>query len=161
MAGRPSKPTALKLVEGNRGKRALNHQEPDPEYLQDLTAPATLPADAKGVWEQLAPQLARARVLTVIDVPALEMGCVAIAQYRRATREAGDRLVFMDGRELDAEGNVVGTGPSINPWTLLQSMSFKQAMAVLREFGATPAARSRVAINPQGELFSDPAARYF
>jgi P27 family predicted phage terminase small subunit len=100
-------------------------------------------------------------MLTVVDVPALEMGCVAIAQYRRATREAGGNLVIATAKEADSEGRPVETGGTLNPWLLVQSMAFKQAAAVLREFGATPAARSRVAVNPQGELFKDPAQSYF
>jgi P27 family predicted phage terminase small subunit len=158
----------LKLVEGNRGKRALNQQEPDPDYLQDLTPPAWLPDGAKVVWDQLAPQLTRSKLLTVVDVHALEMGCVAIANYRMATEQAGARLVInvaKDGGEIaqddDEPGATAARGGALNPWLIIQSMAYKQAMAVLREFGATPAARSRVAINPQGQLFSDPAANYF
>ena len=35
--GRPAKPTALHVVNGNPGKRALNDREPEPDLLQDLT----------------------------------------------------------------------------------------------------------------------------
>jgi P27 family predicted phage terminase small subunit len=167
-AGRPAKPSALKLVEGNRGKRAGNHHEPDPDYVEDLTPPEWLAPDVAEVWGQLAPQLRRARLLTTVDLHALEMGCVAIAMYRRATAEAA-RSSFViasakegQGAEYDEQDAPASpAGGSINPWLIVQSMAFKQAATILREFGATPAARSRVAINPQGSLFTDPAAAYF
>lgn len=85
MRGRPPKPTALKLVAGNPGKRPLNKQEPDPIYLQDLTAPTWLPPDAAGVWDEMAPMAAKNKLLTEVDVQAFAMGCVSIAQYRLAT----------------------------------------------------------------------------
>lgn len=159
---RPPKPTALKLVEGNRGKRATNKQEPDPTYLQDLTAPAWLPKPAAEVWNELAKPLADAKLLTEVDVPMLAMACVSISQYRYAVSRTGDALVKTK-LEKSEEGALVETGEHINPWAMIQSMTFKQAMVVLREFGMSPAARSRVAIQPQGDLFGkeNPTAKYF
>jgi phage terminase small subunit len=83
--GRPTKPTELKLLEGNKGKRATNKREPDPDYLDNLDPPAWMPEEAAVVWRELAFKLRKAKVLTVLDVPALEKMCVAIATYRRAT----------------------------------------------------------------------------
>lgn len=162
---RPTKPTALKVIEGNRGKRGLNKQEPDPDYLEDLTAPAYLSDAAKEVWNEVAPNLRKAMLLTTIDVQTLAMGCNAIAQYRVATQQAGDNLVKSKMVEsTDGDGPAVATGEHVNPWLIVQSMSFKQAMAVFQQFGMSPAARARVAINPQGDLFGSQtgkASQYF
>lgn len=165
MAGRPPKPTALKVIEGNRGKRATNKQEPDPTYLSDLSAPAWLPHAAKEVWNEVAPSLAAAKLLTEVDVHALAQGCVAIAQYRFSVKRAGEDLVKAK-HEVDDDGKVFSVGEHINPWMLVQSMTFKQAMAVFQQFGMSPAARTRIAINPQGDLFGhgnqeNKAAKYF
>lgn len=164
MAGRPPKPTALKLVTGNPGKRALNKQEPDPDYLQDLTPPAWLPTAAKQVWAEMAPSAQKAKLLADVDVQAFAMGCVAIADYRRAVAKKGEQDIKSKLRE-DEEGNVVEVGEHINPWALVQSMSFKQAMAVFDKFGMTPQARTRIAVQPQGDLFdgnkASGAASYF
>lgn len=138
----PRKPTALRVIEGNKGKRALNKQEPDPEYLDDLTPPDWLPTGAAQVWNEVIPHLRAARMVSKIDVPALCKGCVAFAQYRHATIMLGDDYI-KHGTKAEY----------INQWMVAQAMSFKQAMAVFTQFGMTPAARSRVAINPQGELF--------
>lgn len=154
MAGRIPKPTALKVVAGNPGKRAINKQEPDPVYLQDLAAPAWMHASAKAVWDEVAPQLSRAKLLTEVDVQALSMGCVAVAQYRQSVRVAGDDLV--KGKVVDSDnGEPEQAGEHLNPWMIVQSMSFKQAMAIFQQFGMTPASRTRIAIQPQGDLFGN------
>lgn len=151
-AGRPPKPTALKLVEGNKGKRAINSQEPDPAYLNDMTPPAWLGAAAAEVWNEMAPKLRAAQVLTELDVQALAMGCVAISQYRQSVSRIGDALVKSKHVEKE-DGSIVETGEHVNPWMIVQSMTYKQAMGIFAQFGLTPAARSRIAINPQDDLF--------
>lgn len=153
--GRPAKPTNLKIIEGNKGKRALNKQEPDPQYLADLTAPAWLPTSAKAVWDEVIPHLRDARLVTTVDVQPLAMGCMAIAQYRYAAmRSGGEDMVKVKHKE-DEEGNLVEYGEHINPWLIVQSMSFKQAMAMFQQFGMSPAARTRISVNPQGDLFGN------
>lgn len=151
---RPPKPTALKLVTGNPGKRALNKQEPDPDYLDKLDPPEWMPERAKAVWREVVPHLVKAKLATVLDVDAISMGCVAVANYRYAVNKTGDHLLKAKHVE-DDEGKVVEVGEHINPWAMVQSMSFKQAMAVFQKFGMTPADRSRVVIQPQGNLFGD------
>jgi P27 family predicted phage terminase small subunit len=137
---RPSKPTQLKVIEGNKGKRANNTNEIQPAFLNDLAAPDWLPANAKLVWDELAPELRKNRVLTVMDVHALEQGCVAIANWREIT--------------LELNGDyTVNSGKSLNQLMIAQSMMFKQAQSVMQQFGMTPVARSKVMIDPQGDLF--------
>lgn len=139
MPGRPAKPSALKLIEGNRGKRALPKNEPDPAYLNDLTPPEHLPPDAAAVWSDIAPRLRAAMLLTELDTLALEWLCIAAAQHRRATAELG------------ADVYIVKNSPS--PWLIIQSMAFKRAKVLCDAFGMSPAARARVVVNPQGALF--------
>jgi P27 family predicted phage terminase small subunit len=146
MAGRPPKPTALKLVEGNRGKRAAPSHEPEPALLNDLTPPAHLPAEAAAVWNELAPKLRRAQLLTELDTLALEWLCVAAAQHRHATAAAGDDKLIMRNAETGS------LSPS--PWLMIQSMSFKRGKLLCDAFGMNPVARSRVMVNPQDDLFS-------
>ncbi len=152
MAGRPKKPTHLKLIEGNRGKRAINHLEPDPDYLNDLRAPKHLPEWAVPIWNDLAPKLRKAKVLTELDSEALCQLCIAIAHYRQATDEL-NRDFIRNGEK----------GQSLNQMMVAQSMAFKQANAIMQQFGMTPAARSRVVVNSQGDLFGNegPSKNYF
>ena len=151
---RPPKPTALKVIAGNPGKRAINKQEPDPEYLNDLTPPAHMSEAAKAVWSEVAPPLRRSKVLTELDRPALEMMCNAIATYRLAVEKTGDSPLAKSGEQQTQ---------ALSPWMIVQSMSHKQAFAMLREFGRSPAARSRVLIQPQKDMFNEGEgpARFF
>ena len=50
--GRKPKPTALKALEGNPGKRPLNEHEPVPPKAT-LRCPAWLEAEAKKEWKRL------------------------------------------------------------------------------------------------------------
>lgn len=148
MAGRPRKPTALKLVEGNAGKRGLPQGEPEPDVLQDLSPPPHLAPRSAEVWRELAPMLRRMGVLTVADVVALEMLCDAVADYRLARQELGDDFVVRSAKGSDM----------LNQWLVAKQLSSKRAEAFMGKFGMDPVARSRVLIDPQGDLFGKPAA---
>ena len=164
MAGRTPKPTSLKLVAGNPGKRALNKQEPDPDYLQDLTAPEWLKPAARTVWDEMAPQACKAKLLTEVDVQTFAMGCVAMAEYRKASDRVDADGAIKIKKTIDKEGNEVDAGEYMNPWAGAQSMYFKQAMAAFTQFGMTPRARTGIAVQPQGDLFGSDkngAAGYF
>jgi len=139
---RLNKPTHLKLVEGNPGKRALNTNEPEPDFLNDLTPPEHLPVWAVNIWNDLAPKLRASNVLTVLDAECLAQLCVAIAQYREATHRLN--LDFINGGEK---------GQSLNQMMVAQSMAFKQANSIMQQFGMTPVARTRVVVNSKGDLF--------
>lgn len=170
--GRPNLPTAEKIARGNPGKRALNSQEPDPEYLDDVTPPAWLPEPAKTVWREFAQKMRDAKVLTVIDVPAFEKWCVAHARWRTAVLDLarvgvmvervgrdGERVLTKTKKETAAKkGASTVAAPShlvVNQLVFAESMFFKQAVTLEREFGMTPAARTRVRIDPQLTLFPD------
>lgn len=150
--GRSSKPTNLKIVTGNPGKRALNKQEPDPAYLNDLTAPEFLSSDARVVWDDIAPKLRDSLLLTVIDVLPLAALCESVAEYRRATKNCKDSPL----RESEKAGGLV-----LSQWKIVQSMSLKQIMMIAREFGMTPASRTKIQIQPQGELDFGDGQNYF
>lgn len=142
--GRPSKPTELKRIEGNRGKRSMRKQEPDPAYLDNLAPPAHLDDKVKAVWVSLAPRLRRAKLLTELDVEPLEMLCTFIVEWREAREKSKDAPV---------------SDQSISPWKIIQSMAFKQADKMFSKFGMTPADRARILIEPQLPLFpNDPGA---
>lgn len=163
---RPRKPAAVKAAMGNPGKRAPDANEPDPEYLQDLTPPDWLSDQAMAVWVEEAPRFRRARLLTEVDVQAFAMLCQSVADYRRAVRKTGEDDVKAKLVE-DEDGDVKSVGEHLNPWAMVKSMAFKQTAFMLGKFGATPQDRTRVQINPQDDLFAgqngkpkDPAETY-
>jgi phage terminase small subunit len=81
MRGRRPKPTRLKLLAGNPGKRPLNEDEPIPEiaFLSVL-----LNFVAKREWDRLVGELVTLRLLTNLDRAALAAYCGAYALWAEA-----------------------------------------------------------------------------
>ena len=69
--GRKPLPTALKVLEGDRGKgrRPLNTDEPTPPQ-NNIECPDWLMPEAQQEWERLAPSLMAMGILTEHDLEA-------------------------------------------------------------------------------------------
>ena len=74
--GRKPKPTAIKELEGNPGKRPLNDAEPKPERKAP-PCPKWLEPEAKKEWRRLSKQLEQIGVLTEVDQAAFASYCQA------------------------------------------------------------------------------------
>ena len=84
MRGRKPKPTVLKKLAGNPGKRKLNDAEPDFTEITDVEPPEWLPDLAVEMWQTVMPELLAAKVLTVPDLHNVEAFCTAYAMWRDA-----------------------------------------------------------------------------
>lgn len=120
MANRP-KPTALKVLAGNPGRRPINDREPDTGAL-DLDPPNDLSADAVPHWRRVAPMLVKAGVLKQSDRDLLTCYCEAFAAWQESVR-AGKPNVPM----------------------------LTQVRQMLNEMGMTPAARTRIVVETPKE----------
>lgn len=134
--GRRAKPTALKELAGNPGKRELPKDEPKPK--SGFTAPpAHLSSDAKRVWKVLGDELVRIGIAAVTDVMAFEVLCEAYATYVKAKRE----LRTLKGTTYTTKTGSIRKRPQIGIMT--------EAARLIRqygiEFGLSPSARTRVA----------------
>jgi len=150
--GRKPKPTAIKLLEGNPGKRRLNESEPQPAVADVRVPKGKLPPEARALWKVLAPQLADLGVLKVTDLPALEVLCLHYAMTRRAWKiidEQGptvENLVLVD--ESDPSAGTITLGVKKHPAASVfreNAMAFK---AFATEFGLTPSSRVRIKADP-------------
>ena len=74
--GRRPKPTALKKLEGNPGKRPLNELEPVPP-VASLRCPNYLLPEARKEWRRLAPILMNLGLLTAADAVPFAGYCQA------------------------------------------------------------------------------------
>lgn len=108
MAGRPPKPTALKLLQGNPGKRRIPKGEPKPKIGAE--APAWLGKRARKFWDNLAPQLVGIRVLTEVDAQALAVLCTLLVEFQMKAR-AGQTSVTL-ASEIRAYLGRFGMTPS-------------------------------------------------
>jgi P27 family predicted phage terminase small subunit len=127
------KPAPLRAIEGNRGKRRIPNEpqaEPGP-----CEAPAHMIAEARAVWDRLAPELESMGLLAPRYMEAFEVFCNATVAYRRAAV-----LVARAGPVIERDGQVVS-----NP----ASREFARYASLMRafgsDFGLTPAAVTAIA----------------
>ncbi len=143
--GRKPKPTELKILEGNPGKRALNNKEPKPEVVIP-DCPQHLKGVARTEWNRLAKELHALKIITKIDRAALAVCCTAWADYVKACKK------------LEKEGEVITSekgGLYQNPWVAIKKRSMDQVQKFYAEFGMTPSSRSHIKVktpNPEDEM---------
>lgn len=155
MAGRRPKPTHLRVVTGNPGKRPLNQAEPQPR--RELPSPpAHLSPEARVAWGRFAQMLDRIGVLTEADAVALEQMAESYAEVvalRADVAENGrfQTVITKSGDEMER----------MRPaYTALMDAD-RRLKGWLVEFGKTPAARSKVKSNGAEQDEARPEAAYF
>lgn len=132
-----TKPSVLKLLAGNPGKRPLNEHEPDPALLDDLKPPTGLDRFGKQAWNENAPLLRDLGLLTVIDRNSLASYCMAYSRWRNGN--------IALARSKPAYDNYRQIAVTVE--------KAEQAMRLLAgEFGMSPSSRSRLSVTPQGPL---------
>lgn len=133
--GRKPKPTALKLLEGNPGKRQLNMNEPRFAQKMPPECPDWLEEEAQAEWNRLSETLFEMGILTDLDVAPFAAYCQAYARWREAEEF------------ISKHGSIVKTKTGY--WQQVPQVSIahsnqKIMMQAAAEFGLTPSARSRI-----------------
>jgi P27 family predicted phage terminase small subunit len=145
MQGRKPKPTSLKLLAGNPGKRAINHAEPKPRVILPKP-PEHLSDEEKIKWKLIVRELYPLGLVTTIDKDALAMYCVIYVRWIKAEKMVRDKGEIMK----TAAGNIIQ-----NPYLSIANRALDQLNKMGAEFGMTPSSRSRVkadVIDPDHEL---------
>ena len=135
--GRKPKPTALKKLEGNPGRRPLNRMEPMPPVVQ-LKCPNHLLPEAKKEWKRLAPVLMDLGLLTAADAVPFEGYCTAYARWL----EAQDEINKHGSIYKDNEGKI-----RPNPFIAIANQQMREIKSFAAEFGLTPSTRSAMIAN--------------
>lgn len=147
--GPAPKPTALRLVGKDPGKRPRRENEPRPDAMQEGHVPEWLPEAAKEVWRQYVPMLAKCGLARSVDVIALARYCEMLARYIRLTQWlwANEHLYAL--RAEPKKGRKTGRIISLreHPNVEAQRKLNKMMIVLEREFGMTPAARTRITID--------------
>lgn len=154
MKGRKPKPTALKLVTGNPGKRAPKRREPKPARCIP-SPPAHLSDQAKVAWGSLATRLDRLGLLTELDAYALEQLCENYAELLELRAD-----VAAHGRFQICETKVGGTMERTRPAATMLADAERRFRGMMSEFGLTPSSRTRVQTSEDAKP-EDPAEAYF
>lgn len=137
--GRKPKPTALKILEGDRGKgrRPMNRNEPKPPQ-DNIKCPTWLMPEAKKEWKRLAPSLTAMGVLTDHDLTAFAVYCQAYARWREA-----EEFMQQHGTIFKTPSGYVQQVPQVS----IAQQNAKIMQSFCTEFGLTPASRARIYAN--------------
>ncbi len=129
--GPAPKPTALRVIEGNPGKRPLNLREPKPRPIAP-SCPTWLSQEAKREWKRVAPELERLGLLTGLDRSALAAYCIAWSHLHKAEKGMQARGV-------------------ISPYFTVVQRSAETVRKFCSEFGLTPSSRGRMVTPEMGD----------
>lgn len=150
--GRKPKPTAVKKLEGNPGRRPLNGREPVPPQTE-IRCPSWLLPEAKREWKRLASALQAMGVLTVADLTAFSGYCQAYARWKEA-----EEFITQHGSIFKTPSGYVQQVPQVS----IAQQNLKIMQSFCAEFGLTPASRSRIIAgetNGGASLGTDPMER--
>ncbi len=138
--GRPRKPLALKIAEGDPTRVGMKKLARLAAEEQERFAPGEprmpngLSQGARREWRKLVPLLVQSRVLSEADGQALALLCEDLAL-------ASDARLAVQKEGLRVQN---GDGLKIHPLLTVIDKVSARVSAGLREFGLTPASRSRV-----------------
>ena len=142
--GPKTKPTALKVIEGNKGHRPLNENEPAP--AADMPpVPDHLDDEARAEWDRVAPELYAIGVLTVVDGAALGAYCTAFSVWAKAERRIqaqarNDDSILAEGLiQKTKSGNLIQ-----NPLLGIANVARRDMVRLAAELGLTPSSRANL-----------------
>ena len=137
MRGRKPKPSAIKQLEGNPGKRPLNDREPvPPDGVPDC--PDFLNDEARAEWFRTAKVLQEMRLLSKADRAALAAYCTAYARWVEAEEQVRKYGTIVKSPEKGF--------PMKSPYLTIADQSLETMRKFLIEFGLTPSSRSRIKV---------------
>ena len=138
MKGAKRKPTKLKILEGEQHKDRINTNEPEPEPNVPV-CPSHLSKEAKKEWKYITDELEQLGLISKIDRTALAAYCQVYGRWVKAE----ELLKNEDFIDVSPKGY-----PMQNPLITIANRAMELAHKFLVEFGMTPAARSRIIVNP-------------
>jgi P27 family predicted phage terminase small subunit len=155
--GRPPKPTQLKVLQGNPGKRALNKAEP--QYSADhLSCPRWLNAEARKEWRRLLPMLKAERVVTAADRSVLAACCQSYARWMQAEEVLEEKGFTEEIEVQNSKGEVIGTRHVVRPEVIIAQKMQEMMLRAAAKLGLTPSDRAKVSKIPEAQ--EDPFAAF-
>jgi P27 family predicted phage terminase small subunit len=136
------KPTAMEILEGRPGHRPINRNEPKPRNVPPK-CPDHLDEKARKEWRRIVPILMRMRVLTEADGYALASLCQTYSTMVKAQEKLNE-----SGFLYKSPSGYVMQSPVL----AVVNQCIENIVKLSREFGLTPAARSRVSTTSEPEV---------
>lgn len=141
MAGRPPKPTKLKMLEGNPGKRPLRKEVQFSDRVMPK-CPTFVKGEARREWRRVSSELYAAGLLESCDRGALAAYCTSWARWVDAEKQLVDA-------DLVCETDKGYQYP--HPMLAIAKSAKEEMRRFMTEFGMTPASRSKVTANKPTE----------
>ena len=139
--GRKPKPTAIKIMAGNPGKRPLNCAEPTPPAGVPA-CPSCLDDEARKEWFRVVPILQTMRVLSPVDMATLAAYCSAYSEMQQA-----EALVVEHGIIIVTTSGYAQQHPAVT----IRRAARDQVRKLAAEFGLTPSSRTQVHVIPDDQ----------
>ena len=141
--GRKPKPTALKRLQGNPGRRPLPENEPEPQALKSMPrAPSYLDVEGRKFWKEIGAELLEVGLITELDLSAFAACCVAYSRWRQAQKD-------LNGADLIYTTDTGFKRP--NPVISIERNYFDEMLKMLCQFGLTPSSRVGLKVEPKKE----------
>lgn len=137
MPGRKPKPTHLKIVAGNPGRRALNKNEPRPAGNLETPPHWLAEAQQKG-WRYIIEHSPRG-LLKRLDSALLVIWVIAEDTHRQAAES------LAESSSLLAEGSM--GQPIASPYIAIMNNQAQIMIKAAGDLGFTPVARTRITVN--------------
>lgn len=137
--GPAPKPTNIKILEGNRGKRKLDPSSETNLPVEAPRKPEDLNEEASKIWDEMVEIGVEMGVLTKADGQILEVYCREKSVLLQAERDLEDNGELY---KRTSEGEIYGAHPA----TLIRDKAIKNLKGMLAELGFSPSSRTRVKV---------------
>jgi len=132
--GPKTKPTKLKLLHGNPGKRKLPEDEVEPGHTVKIPmAPRYLDKVAKKEWKRIAKELHPMGLMANVDLTALSAYCSEYSKWIYSTGQ-----IQKHGMLIKAQSGF----PMQSPYLQIANKAQAEMRKWLTEFGMTPSSRA-------------------
>ena len=144
------KPAALKLLEGNPGKRALNLADGINPQVVIPSAPRHLGKEARKEWLRITPILEELGLISGLDRAALGLYCQAVGRLYEFETSFNGKVAMHVAAGMDYADAVYTVSYAVTPSGYAQQSVLQQLIKSQREqvnrylmhFGLSPAARA-------------------
>ncbi len=138
----PREPDEIQERKGNPSKRSLNREDkPTTDYIDKAAGipepPAMLASSPRAVelWNGVVPILQKMGVLGKADIAIVTRYCVTLTTLEKVAED-----LVTNGYEMEYKTGAKQISPALTAYTKLSD----QALKIEKEFGMTPAARTKV-----------------
>lgn len=149
--GRNAKPINLHLLEGNKNrltKEQIDKRKKAEESIEfksdNIKPPTWLSAEAKKIFKKVTKEFEQNDILVNVDVHALSLFSDAYADYIECTK-----IISEEGIQVEYTNKASETNKVPHPLLTKKKQLFEVMNKIMGEFGLSPTARAKLALNLQ------------